>query len=307
MGILNLIDMKRVFSLIVMLLYSLAWCYSQENAFELSKLKSGHYAFPVKLNNQLESTALLESGIPAMLVDSAFVFNNLDKLALEWMPTDKKEKINLGGRVYSISHKVKGKMAISKDVTYEGDIFVLARYNQPYEVAIPVQNLSLKKKRSVLLLDLNNNLLKVCRAKDIADIKEYQKMAINTDTYLNMPAIRTELTVGTDRESTPLDGNFVIDFGNPMFLFLHAHNKNNISWIEGNNIELQKAYNQEGKVVAQAFMPKTCTMGNLEFKSVPIAITSSLPRFTSEGNLGLKFFQHVIAVFDFGKGYCYMK
>lgn len=191
-----------------MLLCSLAWCYSQENAFELSKLKSGHYAFPIKLNNRLEATALLESGIPAMLVDSAFVFNNLDKLALEWMPTDKKEKINLGGRVYSISHKVKGKMAISKDVIYEGDIFVLARYNQPYEVAIPVQNLSLKKKRSVLLLDLNNNLLKVCRAKDIADIKEYQKMAINTDTYLNMPAIRTALTVGTDRESTPLDGNF---------------------------------------------------------------------------------------------------
>ena len=299
--------MKRVFSLIVMLLCTLAWCYSQDNTFELSKLKSGHYAFPVKLNNQLEATALLESGIPAMLVDSAFVFSNLDKLALEWMPSDKNEKMNLGGRTYNITHKVKGKIAISKDVIYEGDVFVLARYNQPYDVAIPIQNLALKKKRSVLFLDMNNNLLKVCKAKHMANMKGYQKLAINTDTYLNMPAIKMELRVDIGRESTPLDGNFVIDFGNPMFLFLHDHNKNVSSWIEENNIELQKAYNKQGKVVAQAFMPKNCTMGNIDFKSVPITITKSLPRFTSEGNLGLKFFQNVMAVFDFNKGYCYMK
>ena len=299
--------MKKTLSLIVMLCCSLAWSYAQENIFELSKLKSGHYAFPVKLNNQLEATALLESGIPAMLVDSAFVFNNLDKLALEWKPSGKNEKMNLGGRVYNITHKVKGKIAISKEVIYEGDIFVLARYNQPYDVAIPIQNLALKKKSSVLFLDMNNNLLKVCRAKQIADIKEYQKMAINTDTYLNMPAIKMKMQVDIGRESTPLDGNFVIDFGNPMFLFLHAHNKNITNWIEENNIELQNAYNKQGKVVAQAFMPKNCMMGNIDFKSVPITMTKALPRFTSEGNLGLKFFQNVMAVFDFNKGYCYMK
>lgn len=299
--------MKKTLSLIVVLFCSLAWSYAQENIFELSKLKSGHYAFPVKLNNQLEATALLESGIPAMLVDSAFVFNNLDKLALEWMPSDKNEKMNLGGRIYNITHKVKGKMAISKEVIYEGDIFVLARYNQPYDVAIPIQNLMLKKKRSVLLLDMNNNLLKVCRAKHIADIKEYQKMPINTDTYLNMPAIKMKLHVDIGRESTPLDGNFVIDFGNPMFLFLHAHNKNVTNWIEENKIELQNAHNKQGKVVAQAFMPKNCMMGNIDFKSVPITMTKALPRFTSEGNLGLKFFQNVMAVFDFNEGYCYMK
>ena len=290
-----------------MLLYSWAWCYSQENVFELSKIKSGHYAFPVKLNNQLEATALLESGIPAMLVDSAFIFKNLDKTGLEFMPCEKNEKMNLAGRLYRITHKVNGRIPVSKDVVYDGDVFVLAHYNQPYDVAIPIQDLTLEKKPSVLFLDLNNNMLKVSPKKDFKRKKEYRKVAINTDTYLNMPAIRTALLVDIGRESTLLDGNFVIDFGNPMFLFLHAHNKNVTNWIEENNIELQNAYNKQGKVIAQAFMPRNCMMGNIDFKSVPITITKSLPRFTSEGNLGLKFFQNVIAVFDFAKGDCYIK
>ena len=302
-----MIFMKKIFSLIVMLLFSSAWCHSQENIFELSKIKSGHYTFPVKLNNELEATALLESGIPAMLVDSAFIFKNLDKAGLELIPGGKNEKMNLGGKLYHITHKVKGKMSVGKDVIYNGDIFVLAHYNQLYDVAIPIQNLSLKKKSSVLYLDLNNNLLKVCSRKEFTRKKEYRKMDINTDTYMNMPAIKTKLMVDIGREATPLDGNFVIDFGNPMFLFLHDHNKNIAEWIEENNIELQKAYNKEGKVVAQAFVPKKCSVESLDFKNPPIVITTALPRFTSEGNWGLKFFQNVIAVFDFAKGYCYIK
>lgn len=290
-----------------MLLFSLAWCHSQENIFELSKIKSGHYAFSVRLNNELEATALLESGISAMLVDSAFMFKNLDKAGLEFIPSGKNAKMNLGGILYHITHKAKGRISVSKDVIYEGEIFVLAHYNQPYDVAIPVQNLFLKKKPSVLYLDLNNNLLKVFPKKDFTRKKEYRKMPINTDTYLNMPAIKTKMMVDIGRESTPLNGNYVIDFGNPMFVFLHGHNKNITDWIEENKIELQKAYNKEGKVVAQAFVPKKCMVEDLEFKNTPVAITTALPRFTSEGNLGLKFFQNVIAVFDFAKGYCYIK
>lgn len=299
--------MRKVLSFIIMLLCSITWCHSQENTFELSKLKSGHYAFTVRLNNDLEATALLESGIPAMLVDSAFIFKNIDKAGLELMPSDGNNKINLGGKLYRITHKAKGKTAISKEVIYEGDVFVLAHYNQPYEVAIPIQNLSLKKKSSVLFLDLKHNLLKVCTRKEFAGKKEYMRMAINTDTYLNMPAINAKLLVNIGRESTPLYGNYVIDFGAPSFLFLHGHNANITQWIEENKIELQKAHNREGKVIAQAFVPRECKVGNLDFKNPPIVITTALPRFTSEGNLGLKFFQDVVAVFDFAKGYCYLK
>ena len=299
--------MRKVLSIIVMLLCSVAWCHSQENVFELTKMKSGHYAFAVRLNNQLEATALLESGIPAMLVDSAFIFKNLDKAGLELMPGGKNEKMNLGGKLYRITHKVKGKIPVSKDVMYEGDVFVLADYNQPYEVAIPIQNLSLGKKASVLFLDLSHNLLKVSARKDFTRRKDYLKVALNTDTYLNMPAIRTKLMVDIGRESTALDGNYVIDFGAPSFLFLHGHNANITQWIEENKIELQQGRNREGKVVAQAFMPRACKVENLDFKNPPIVVTTALPRFTSEGNLGLKFFQDVVAVFDFGKGYCYLK
>ena len=228
-------------SIIVMLLCSVAWCHSQENVFDLTKMKSGHYAFAVRLTNQLEATALLESGIPAMLVDSAFIFKNLDKAGLE------------------------------------------------------------------LILDLNHNLLKVGARKDFTRRKDYLKVALNTDAYLNMPAIRTKLMVDIGRESTALDGNYVIDFGAPSFLFLHGHNANITQWIQENKIELQQARNREGKVVAQAFMPRACRVESLDFKNPPIVVTTALPRFTSEGNLGLKFFQDVVAVFDFGKGYCYLK
>lgn len=64
-------------------------------SFELQK-QGAHYVFSADVNGKAEATVLLESGIPAMLADSSFVFGSGALADMELLPTDG-EKINLGG------------------------------------------------------------------------------------------------------------------------------------------------------------------------------------------------------------------
>lgn len=98
---------NRNISLIISVLFILfgnLCCFAQKDVtFKLSRADSGHYMFPVMLNSEVKASALLESGIHAMLLDSAFAFENHEKLGVEFLPCD--EKMNLGGRKYRITHK----------------------------------------------------------------------------------------------------------------------------------------------------------------------------------------------------------
>ncbi|MCR9012120.1 hypothetical protein [Gabonibacter chumensis] len=300
--------MKAIFIVFIALFSFTGKISSQEYRFELSKTKSEHYTFPIKLDNELQATALLESGIHVMLIDSAFIFDNIDKFNLELIPCDKRQRMNLGGKACHIAYTAKGNILISSDVMYKGEIFILSNYSREYQVAIPVQNLyNKKRKRRIIKLDLNNRQLEVLPKKNISK-KGWKKITMNSDTYLNMPAVQTELTVNKDGNTILLKGNYNMDLGNASFLFLLAQNKVVQEWLTANpNIKLQKAYNRKGEVIAKAFVPEECRLLGIDFKSPVIAITKALPHFTTEGDIGLKFFQDVIAIFDFDKGICYMK
>ena len=60
---------------VLFILFGNLCCFAQKDVtFKLSRADSGHYMFPVMLNGEVKASALLESGIHAMLVDSAFAF-----------------------------------------------------------------------------------------------------------------------------------------------------------------------------------------------------------------------------------------
>ena len=125
--------MKKLLGMsLVILCLLLSLCSSAQNQSEpLELTKQGaHYVFSAKLNNKAEATILLESGIPAMLVDSAFVFNSGVFSDLELHPMGGKEKMNLGGRVLVIAYKAKGSVRITDQISYKGEVFVLSGYTQ---------------------------------------------------------------------------------------------------------------------------------------------------------------------------------
>ena len=137
---------------------------AQNNAegetFQLTK-QGAHYVFKASINGTADATILVESGIPALLVDSAFVFSSGILSDMELTVADK-EKLSLAGRVYKITHKANGRVRIGNNTSYVGDVFVLSNYDYgPYEVAVPVMHLhnDLDDGSRIVSLDLGNNSL----------------------------------------------------------------------------------------------------------------------------------------------------
>lgn len=283
---------------------------TEGETFPLSK-KGAHYVFTASINGTAEATILLESGIPALLVDSAYVFNSGILSDMELTVTDK-EKLNLGGRVYKISHKANGTVRIGNNTSYTGEVFVLANYDYgPYEAAVPVMYLhnDLDGGSRIVNLDLGNQSLRMLnRTSFNVNNAGYSKSKMNTDTYMGLPAIETSVTLDDGVKTRTLSGNFMIDFGNPELLFLfHQADKVQKFLTDNDDMELRDAIAPNGEVVGQFILTKQCRLFGITFPDAVVVITKNLPLFTTPGNIGLKFFEKADAVFDFDQSVVCMK
>lgn len=279
--------------------------------FELTK-QGAHYVFTASINGTADATILVESGIPALLADSAYVFNSGILSDLTLTPTGGKEKISLGGRVYKITHKANGTVRIGKSTSFNGDVFVLSNYDYGnYEVAVPVMYLhnDLDRGSRIVNLDLGNLRMQMLNRKSLHAKKDgYSTSTINTDTYMDMFAIETSATLDDGIKPRTISGNFLIDFGNPELLFLIYQTEEVQKFLADNaDMELHEAVAPNGQVVAQYIITEQCQLCGVTFPDAVVAITKNLPLITTPGNIGLKFFEKTDAVFDFDKFVVYMK
>ena len=133
-------------------------------------------------------------------------------------------------------------------------------------------------------------------------------MRMNTKTYLDMPAVKTTLILDDGTKKRRLKGNFNIDFGNAEFLFLLTQNKNVQRFLAKNaDLDLHDATGPQGQVMAQLAFSEQCDLCGVRFPEAIVLFTKNLPRFTAEGDIGLKFFESVDALLDFDKSAVYMK
>lgn len=278
--------------------------------FNLTK-QGAHYVFTASINGKADATILLESGIPALLADSAFVFTNGVLSELTMTPTGGKEKINLGGRVYKITHKATGTVRIGNSTSYIGEVFVLSNYDYgQYEVAVPVMYLhnDLDKGSRIVNLDLGNKRLQMLdRASLHAKKKTFSKLKMNTDTYMGMWAIEGSMSFDDGIKTRTFSGNFLIDFGNPELFFLIYQTEAVQQFIADNaDMDIQDICNPRGDVVLQAIFTKQCQLCGITFPDAVVAMTKNLPLITTPGNIGLKFFEQVEAIFDYDKSVVYV-
>lgn len=306
--------MKKI-QLFIALLIITALCKSELSAqneiyekatFKLTKQTTGHYTLPIVFNEQTKAEALLESGIHAMLIDSAFAFNYLNHLNLELTPCTK-QIMNLGGTKYRISHRAQVELQINPSVIFKGELFLLADFHQTYEVALPIQKIYHAKGKRCINLDLRNNAIHVLASCDAPKTK-WDTFNINTNTYLNMPAITSELNFKHPKYDATLKGNFNLDLGNASLLFIFNQSKAVQDFLNSQtNIEMQKGYDKKGNLIAQAFLPKTLNLGNISIDNPVVAITKFLPKFTTDGCFGIKFFEKKEVIFDFDNNKLYIK
>lgn len=256
-------DRKLTFMLCVVLMF-VGVCKSMGQnpdgeSFCVTKQKSGHHVFSANINGKKQAKALLESGVHVLLIDSAFVFSNLDIFGLKIIPYEGKGRMNLGGRRFRITHKAAGKLNIGKSTSYQGEIFVLADYRRFYEMAVPTQKLYNNSDSSrIVKLDLKNQCLQMMSRKSWENRKDaFVEKQMNWDSYLGMPAVRTPLKFTDGNNTKTLNGNFNLDLGNASFVFLFHQNQTVQDFLTENpDLGLQTAYNKKGEVVAEAIAVK---------------------------------------------------
>ena len=287
-----------------------AQSHNEGETFPLTK-KGAHYVFTASINGTAEATILIESGIPALLVDSAYVFSSGILSDMELAVADK-EKLNLGGRVYKITHQANGTVRIGNNTSYIGEVFVLSNYDYgPYEVAVPVMYLhnDLDDDSRIVSLDLGNQSLQMLSRDSLnASKADYSKSNLNTDTYMGMFAIETSMTLDDGIKPRTLNGNFLIDFGNPELLFLIHQTEEVQKFLADNaDMELREATTPSGEVMGQFILTKQCQLCDITFPDAVVVITKKLPLFSTPGDIGLKFFERTQAIFDFDQSVVYMK
>ena len=288
-----------------------AQSHNEGETFPLTK-KGAHYVFTASINGTAEATILIESGIPALLVDSAYVFSSGILSDMELAVASKAEKLNLAGRVYKITHKANGTVRIGNNTSYIGEVFVLSNYDYgPHEVAVPVMYLhnDLDDSSRIVSLDLGDQSLQMLSRASMNAIKaDYSMSNMNTDTYMGMFAIETSMTCDDGIKPRTLSGNFLIDFGNPELLFL-IHQTEEVQRFLADNadMELQEATAPNGEVVGQFILTKQCQLCGITFPDAVVVITKKLPLFSTPGDIGLKFFEKTQSVFDFDESVIYTK
>ena len=302
--------MKKSLILLLLQLMILSVVNAGET-FNLTK-QGAHYVFTASINGKADATILVESGIPALLADSAYVFNSGVLSEMTLTPTGGKEKINLGGRVYKITHKANGTVRIGKNTSYIGEVFVLSNYDYgQYEVAVPVMYLhnDLDKGSRIVNLDLGNQRLQMLdRSSFRAKKKAFSKLKMNTDTYMGMWAIEANMSLDDGIKTRTLSGNFLIDFGNPELFFLIYQTEAVQQFLADNaDMDIHDIQNPRGEVVLQAIFTKECQLCGITFPDAVVAMTKNLPLITTPGNIGLKFFERVEAILDFDKSVVYLK
>lgn len=277
----------------------------QASVFKLSKIEDGHYTFPILLNHKRYATAMLESAAHAMLIDSAYISNHLDELGMKFTPCTSRQRMNLGGKYYRITHKAKGELPVGDSVVFRGEVYILANYSRPFEASIPIQHLYHQNGQRIITLNLKRRTLEISSEKPDVDEK-WEAFHINYNTYLGMPAIQATFSHDQEGNAVPLTGNYNIDLGNAAFLYLFKQNKVVKEWLSNAQGIIQETHTQKGATI-EYFIPKRCTLLGFDFKRQVIGITGVLPRFTTEGSIGLKFFEKITAIFDFEQNICYLR
>lgn len=264
--------------------------WAQER-FDLQK-RGGHYYFATTINNT-PVEVMLESGIPALLVGEK-IYTEL-KMAekLDFEPTQ--QKIRLFNHLHTIVYRSEGEIELGNSV-YDGPIFILEGYEG---VAVPIQFLKDRTtQRRVMMVNLKEGYLLVGATKDSLGGKRFK---LSFDKEMGFPLVAAAIDITTPDGRAKLKGELIVDFGNPMLLFMMRQHQSLDKAVKKGLIELKEAYNKQGEVVAQGIFATSLMLFGQEYNDLSIGVTDKMTSIEQLGLLGTPFFSSPV-VFDFDKG-----
>jgi len=254
--------------------------------------KGSHFFFTANIDGE-PAEIMLESGLPAFLVGVNFYEQHLKDVGLAFEPS--KADITLFNEHYKISFRAEGKMHVGAAI-YDGPVFVLEDFD---DLRMPIQFLQDGNTgKGIVKVDLPNGCLLV--GEECLDkTAHFQKYKLSYST-MGMPVINATLRLKTAKGNAKLKGDFMVDFGNPMLLFLMRQHKSLDKAVKKGRIELKDAYDNKGVLVAQGIYAEKASFCGREYNNVSFGVTDKMPTFEQLGLIGLPFYDSPV-VFDFDK------
>lgn len=262
-------------------------------SFDLEK-RDGYLFFKANVCGE-QTELMLESGLPALLIGREFYERNIGQ-TLTTMTTSQ-EHIQLLREKYDIIQKANEDINIG-GVNYHGPIFILDNFKG---MSIPVQYFTDDAKHAAsVILDFNENKMTIISSKEASNYTG-AKTKIHYDKNLGFPLASANIKLTTSAGKAKLKGDLLIDFGNPMVLFLVERHKEITKAISKGKIVPMDAYNQQGEIVAQGVYANELSLCGVTFNNITVGITPQ--SFKQLGLLGLSFFDHKKVLFNFDKAY----
>ena len=133
------------------------------------------------------------------------------------------------------------------------------------------------------------------------DIQYGSKYKLRFDTDNGLPVVRADISLsGAKGRPVRMKEDLIIDFGNPMLLFLMKQHKSFARLMKRGLIELHDAYNPEGVLVAQGIYSENTVICGKPFADTSIGVTDKMKSIRQFGFLGIPFF-NVPVIFDFDR------
>lgn len=301
---------KRNFLFALAVLFT-AFTSAQENEETFTTFKEGgHYFITASINGKPETPIMLESGTPALFVDSAFAVST-GCVDISEYPVSV-HMMNLNGTKFRITNEGDGKVRIGKQTYYEGPVFIMADYDNPYKVAVPIHLLFNEADGGsrIVKVDLADERIQMISRASLkeADKNGYASHRISYKSYKNLPVVKSVLKIEEGGKVRTMKGKFTVDLGNAEVLFLVEKNKNVTRFLNSNpDMSLHEALDANGKVVGRYVLTDKCTICDKEFLDALVVVTPNFMGILPEGSLGLKFFKQHPSILDFDKKRMYVK
>ena len=273
-------------SFIFMLLFCAISFGQNVHSYELNN-HNGHLFMTVDICGE-QHEIMVESGIPALLIGLDFYERALAGVNLAFEPSQ--AKIRLLNNLYEIAYKADGELQIGQD-KYCGPIFILKGFEG---ISIPVQNLYDESGHRTVFVDISNGRLSIGEIKE--NIGKCYKLHLDKKT--GFPIVKAEVAISSQQSYAKLKGNLIVDFGNPMLVFLMSQHRGVSKAIKNGKITPQDARDANGNVVAQGIYAEAVTVCGQEYNDVSIGLTGKMTAIKEMGFLGIPFFNSAIA-FDF--------
>ena len=276
----------KTLSFIFTLLSSVISFGQNVHSYELNN-HNGHLFMNADICGE-QHEIMVESGIPALLIGLDFYERALAGSNLAFEPSQ--AKIRLLNNVYEITYKANGELQIGQD-KYCGPIFILKDFEG---VRIPIQNIYDESGHRTVSVDISNGRLSIGEITE----KPGKCYKLHLDKKTGFPIVKAEVEITSQESNAKFKGNLIVDFGNPMLVFLMSQHRSVSRAIKNGKITPQDARDANGNVVAQGIYAETVTVCGQEYNDVSIGLTGKMNAIKELGFLGIPFFNSAIA-FDF--------